>query len=35
MIEGSHGHSAIANLVLGSVTSGILARCGIPTLIVR
>ncbi|AUT66316.1 universal stress protein [Paraburkholderia terrae] len=32
---GSHGHSAIANLVLGSVAAGILARCGIPTLIVR
>jgi nucleotide-binding universal stress UspA family protein len=35
IIMGSHGHSAIANLVLGSVAAGILARCGIPTLIVR
>jgi nucleotide-binding universal stress UspA family protein len=35
IIMGSHGHSAIANLVLGSVAAGILARCGSPTLIVR
>ncbi len=35
VIMGSHGRSAIANLVLGSVTAGILARCAIPVLIVR
>jgi nucleotide-binding universal stress UspA family protein len=35
IMMGSHGHSAVANLILGSVAAGILARCGIPTLIVR
>lgn len=35
IIMGSHGHSATANLVLGSAAAGILARCGIPTLIIR
>ncbi|WP_374726908.1 universal stress protein [Paraburkholderia strydomiana] len=35
IMMGSHGHSATANLLLGSAAAGILARCGIPTLIVR
>ncbi len=32
---GSHGHGALANLVLGSVTSKVLARCDKPVLVVR
>ena len=32
---GSHGHGALANLVLGSVTSKVLARCDRPVLVVR
>lgn len=35
VMMGSHGHGAIAGLVLGSVTSGVLARCDVPLLIVR
>jgi nucleotide-binding universal stress UspA family protein len=35
MIMGSHGHGAIAGLVLGSVTSRVLAGCQTPLLIVR
>ena len=32
---GSHGHGALARLVLGSVTSRVLAGCEVPLLIVR
>lgn len=32
---GSHGHGALGNLVLGSVATQVLARCGTPVLIVR
>lgn len=35
VMMGSHGHGAIARVVLGSVTSGVLARCEVPLLIVR
>jgi len=35
LIMGSHGHSALAGLVLGSVVSGTLARCKTPVLVVR
>jgi nucleotide-binding universal stress UspA family protein len=35
LVLGSHGHGAIKSLVLGSVASGVLARCKIPVLIVR
>lgn len=32
---GSHGHGSLANLVLGSVTTKVLAGCGVPVLVVR
>jgi nucleotide-binding universal stress UspA family protein len=35
VILGSHGHGALGSLVLGSVASGVLARCKTPLLIVR
>jgi len=35
MVMGSHGHGALARLVLGSVTSRVLASCEVPLLIVR
>jgi nucleotide-binding universal stress UspA family protein len=35
LIMGSHGHSALANLVMGSVTTQVLAHCKIPVLLVR
>lgn len=35
LIMGSHGHGALAKLVLGSVVSRVLASCEVPLLIVR
>lgn len=35
VVMGSHGHGALARLVLGSVTSRTLAGCEVPLLIVR
>ena len=35
VILGSHGHGEVANLVLGSVATKVLARCSVPVLIVR
>lgn len=35
VVMGSHGHSALANLALGSVVTGVLAHCKTPVLIVR
>jgi nucleotide-binding universal stress UspA family protein len=35
LLMGSHGHSAVANLVLGSVVTGVLAQCRTPVLVVR
>lgn len=35
IIMGSHGHSAVARLVMGSVSSEVLAHCGVPVLLVR
>lgn len=35
IVLGSHGHTALGGLVLGSVVSGMLARCSTPVLIVR
>ena len=32
---GSHGHSALGGLVLGSVTTRVLAQCKTPVLIIR
>lgn len=35
IVMGSHGHGAIANVVLGSVTTKVLAKTSTPVLIVR
>jgi nucleotide-binding universal stress UspA family protein len=34
IVMGTHGHSALANAVLGSVAQGVLARCQLPMLLV-
>ena len=35
LIMGSHGHSALLNLVMGSVVNQVLAQCKVPVLLVR
>jgi nucleotide-binding universal stress UspA family protein len=35
VIMGSHGHSGLSNLVLGSVSTKVLANCTVPVLVVR
>ena len=35
IVMGTHGHSALGNVLLGSVANGVLARCRIPVLLVR
>jgi len=35
IVMGSHGHSALAGMVLGSVANGVLARCKAPVLLIR
>ena len=35
LVLGSHGHTAIGNLVLGSVSTRVLAQCKTPTLLIR
>lgn len=35
LMMGSHGHGALARLLLGSVTSRVLTSCEVPVLIVR
>jgi nucleotide-binding universal stress UspA family protein len=35
IVMGSHGHSALVNVALGSVATGVLARCKTPILLVR
>lgn len=35
VVMGSHGHSAMVNLVMGSVTTQVLAHCTVPVLLVR
>ncbi|MDP2021181.1 MAG: universal stress protein [Hydrogenophaga sp.] len=34
VVMGSHGHSALGNLVMGSVTTQVLAHCEVPVLLV-
>ena len=35
IVMGTHGHSSLGNVILGSVASGVLARCKVPTLLIR
>ena len=35
VVMGTHGHTALANAILGSVASGVLARCRVPVLLIR
>jgi nucleotide-binding universal stress UspA family protein len=35
IVMGTHGHSALGSAILGSVASGVLARCQTPVLLIR
>jgi nucleotide-binding universal stress UspA family protein len=35
LVMGSHGHGTLANLVMGSVATQVLAHCKVPVLLVR
>jgi nucleotide-binding universal stress UspA family protein len=35
IVMGSHGHSALGNVVLGSVSNGVINRCKPPVLLIR
>lgn len=35
IVMGTHGHSALGNVILGSVATGVLARCKAPVLLIR
>ena len=35
IVMGTHGHSAIGSMIMGSVASGVLARCKVPVLLIR
>ncbi|MDI4635574.1 universal stress protein [Pelomonas sp. V22] len=35
LMMGSHGHGTVANLVLGSVATKVMANCRVPVLLVR
>jgi nucleotide-binding universal stress UspA family protein len=35
LVMGSHGHGAVANLVMGSAATQVLAHCKVPVLLVR
>lgn len=35
IVMGTHGHSALGNVVLGSVATGVLAKCKVPVLLIR
>jgi nucleotide-binding universal stress UspA family protein len=35
LVMGSHGHGALANLLLGSVATQVMARCSTPVLLIR
>ncbi len=35
VVLGSHGHGSLANLVMGSVATQVLARCSTPALLIR
>jgi nucleotide-binding universal stress UspA family protein len=35
LILGSHGQSALGNLIMGSVTTKVMAHCSVPVLLIR
>ncbi len=35
IVMGTHGHSALGNVVLGSVANGVMARCKLPMMFIR
>ena len=35
IVMGTQGNSALGNMILGSVASGVLARCTVPVLLIR
>ncbi len=35
IVMGSHGHGALANIVMGSVATQVLSQCEVPVLLVR
>ena len=35
IVMGSHGHTSLGNVILGSVATGVLARCKLPVLLIR
>lgn len=35
VVMGSHGHGAVLNMVMGSVSTQVLAQCAVPVLLVR
>jgi len=35
IVMGSHGHTSLGNVILGSVASGVLARSKLPVLLIR
>jgi nucleotide-binding universal stress UspA family protein len=35
ILMGSHGHGALARIVMGSVAAQVLAQCDVPVLLVR
>ena len=35
VVMGSHGHGAMANLVMGSIATQVLAKCKVPVLLIR
>lgn len=35
LVMGSHGHSSLATLVMGSVTNRVIAHCSTPVLLIR
>ena len=35
LLMGTHGHGSLARLVMGSVTTQVLAHCGVPVLLIR
>jgi len=35
IVMGTHGHTSLGNVVLGSVTTGVIARCKVPVLLIH